>query len=75
MVSAGLLSAFFSGFDSFLLSDFESDFSGVPDFFTYEERDLFADFLRELPGPYFVLELGEGGVAACGGYAFTEDGA
>ena len=49
--------------------------TNVPDFFTYEERDLFADFLRELPGPYFVLELGEGGVAACGGYAFTEDGA
>ncbi|MEM7414434.1 MAG: GNAT family N-acetyltransferase [Gemmatimonadota bacterium] len=47
--------------------------SNVPRFFTDEERPLFADFLADLPGPYFVLEMEDGSVGGCGGYAVNAE--
>lgn len=47
--------------------------SNVPRFFTEEERPLFADFLADLPGPYFVLEMEDGSVGGCGGYAVNAE--
>ena len=43
--------------------------SNVPDFFLESERAVFGAFLKELPGPYFVIEDDAGAVVACGGYA------
>jgi ribosomal protein S18 acetylase RimI-like enzyme len=43
--------------------------SNVPEFFTTAERQVFEDFLQELPGPYFVVETTHGELVACGGYA------
>lgn len=43
--------------------------SNVPEFFTAAERQVFEDFLQELPGPYFVVETTRGELVACGGYA------
>ena len=41
----------------------------MPEFFTAGERDEFADFLSELPGPYLVCVAGGKDVLACGGWA------
>lgn len=46
--------------------------SNVPKYFTVPERQAFADFLLQLPGPYFVVEAPGEGIAACGGYAVVE---
>jgi GNAT superfamily N-acetyltransferase len=46
--------------------------SNVPEYFTMAERSSFADFLVQLPGPYFVVEAPGEGVVACGGYAAVE---
>lgn len=45
--------------------------SNVPESFLAVERELFAVFLDELPGPYFVLADEAGNVVACGGYAIS----
>lgn len=45
--------------------------SNVPGSFLSEERELFAAFLDDLPGPYFVLADEAGDVVACGGYAIS----
>ncbi len=42
--------------------------SNVPDYFLPPERAEFEAFLDDLPGPYFVGEIGDR-VVACGGYA------
>ncbi|MEO1045945.1 MAG: GNAT family N-acetyltransferase [Pseudomonadota bacterium] len=42
--------------------------SNVPRYFDPIERQMFADFLDDPRGPYFVLEL-DGDVVGCGGYA------
>lgn len=47
--------------------------SNVPQYFTDEERDLFDAFLQDLPGPYFVMDGGDGRAAACGGYAIEAE--
>lgn len=47
--------------------------SNVPRFFVPEERAELASFLRELPGPYFVLRMEDREVVACGGYAVREE--
>jgi ribosomal protein S18 acetylase RimI-like enzyme len=46
--------------------------SNVPKYFTKDERDQFATFLDELPGPYLVLTDSDG-VVGCGGYAVRAD--
>lgn len=43
--------------------------SNVPGYFIDAEREAFAAFLDELPGPYLVLVDESGDVLACGGYA------
>lgn len=43
--------------------------SNVPAFFVPAERDEFASFLDELPGPYLMIEDEGGRVVGCGGYA------
>jgi len=43
----------------------------VPEFFVPAEREAFAAFLDDLPGPYLVVEDEDGRVVACGGYAVT----
>lgn len=48
--------------------------TNMGEYFADEEREEFADFLHELPGPYFVLETESGEVVGCGGYAVREDG-
>jgi GNAT superfamily N-acetyltransferase len=45
--------------------------TNVPESFLPAERELFAAFLDELPGPYFVLADEAGDVVACGGYAIS----
>lgn len=45
--------------------------SNVPESFLPAERELFAAFLDDLPGPYFVLADEAGDVVACGGYAIS----
>ena len=45
--------------------------SNVPASFTPLERAAFETFLRDLPGPYFVLEDRDGALIGCGGYAVT----
>ncbi len=47
--------------------------SNVPRFFRPEERAELASFLRELPGPYFVLRMEDREIVACGGYAVREE--
>jgi GNAT superfamily N-acetyltransferase len=47
--------------------------SNVPEFFTITERVDFAAFLNQLSGPYFVIEVPNGGVVACGGYALVPE--
>lgn len=44
--------------------------SNVPEFFTTSERAVLEEFLRSLPGPYFVVES-EASIVACGGYAIV----
>jgi ribosomal protein S18 acetylase RimI-like enzyme len=46
--------------------------SNVPEFFTTPERGAFEEFLRDLPGPYFVVEYHDS-IVACGGYAIVLD--
>ena len=46
--------------------------SNVPDFFVPSERDEFAAFLDDLPGPYLVLADPAGAVVGCGGWAVEE---
>jgi hypothetical protein len=46
----------------------------TPEFFHAAERQDFAQFLDDLPGPYFVLESDSGDVIACGGYALPAGG-
>jgi len=48
--------------------------ANVPDAFSESERDEFAGFLDDLPGPYLVMEDGAGAVIGCGGHAFEADG-
>lgn len=48
--------------------------SNRPRYFTAEERPLFERFLDALPGPYFVIEEGNGVILACGGWATEETG-
>ncbi len=48
--------------------------TNVGEFFVDWERQEFAEFLHELPGPYLVLETESGEVVGCGGYALREDG-
>jgi len=48
--------------------------TNVGDYFVDGERQEFAEFLSELPGPYLVVETGSGEVVGCGGYALREDG-
>lgn len=43
--------------------------SNVPAYFMTAERDAFAAFLDELPGPYLVLTDAGARIVACGGYA------
>jgi GNAT superfamily N-acetyltransferase len=45
--------------------------TNVPESFLPAERTLFAAFLDERPGPYFVLADEAGDVVACGGYAIS----
>jgi GNAT superfamily N-acetyltransferase len=45
--------------------------TNVPESFLTAERESFAAFLDELPGPYFVLADEAGDVVACGGYAIS----
>ena len=47
--------------------------SNVPRYFIRAERDTFAKFLDELPGPYLVIEDDDGNVVGCGGYAQGEE--
>ena len=47
--------------------------SNVPGFFTMPERPAFVEFLQHLPGPYLVIEQGDDGVVACGGYAIVNE--
>ena len=47
--------------------------SNVPGYFSDGERDEFAAFLDELPGPYLVVEDEAHAVIACGGHAQAED--
>src|SRR5262245_37689495 len=44
----------------------------TPQFFVSKDRDDFANFLDELPGPYYVVEQ-SGAVVACGGWAMDEE--
>lgn len=46
--------------------------SNRPKYFNASERQSFADFLRQPPGPYFVVEALSEGIVACGGYAVVE---
>jgi GNAT superfamily N-acetyltransferase len=45
--------------------------TNVPESFLPAERESFAAFLDEHPGPYFVLADEAGDVVACGGYAIS----
>jgi len=45
--------------------------TNMPESFLPAERESFAAFLDELPGPYFVLANEAGDVVACGGYAIS----
>lgn len=45
--------------------------SNVPRFFAAHEREEFADFLDDLPGPYLVF-VEDGAVVACGGWTTGE---
>jgi ribosomal protein S18 acetylase RimI-like enzyme len=45
--------------------------SNVPHFFVPPEREEFAAFLDDLPGPYLVVEDETGVIVGCGGYAVT----
>jgi GNAT superfamily N-acetyltransferase len=47
--------------------------SNVPRFFVTAEREVFAAFLDALPGPYLVLEDGDGAIVGCGGYAVVPE--
>lgn len=47
--------------------------SNVPDAFQEWEREGFARFLDELPGPFLVLEGDAGEVVGCGGVAVEDD--
>lgn len=47
--------------------------SNTPDFFTVEEREEFAKFLRTMTNPYFVVE-DDGQIVACGGVFVRRDG-
>lgn len=49
--------------------------SNVPRFFTAEEREEFASFLTNLPGPYLVVLAPNGDIVGCGGFAYREGGA
>lgn len=46
--------------------------SNVPDYFRDSERGEFEAFLRDLPGPYLVIEMASD-VVGCGGYALRPD--
>ncbi len=46
--------------------------SNTPDFFTLQERADFANYLRTMSDPYFVVE-DEGQVVACGGVFVRHD--
>ena len=45
--------------------------TNVPEFFREPEREEFERFLRDLPGPYLVLQRAAE-LIGCGGYAFRE---
>lgn len=45
----------------------------VPAFFVTQERAAFADFLDALPGPYLVVEDGDGAIVGCGGWAVVPE--
>jgi predicted N-acetyltransferase YhbS len=49
--------------------------SNVPTFFAPQERAEFDQFLRELPSvaDFFVIELGQGEIAACGGLEYVAE--
>ncbi|MEJ2503705.1 MAG: GNAT family N-acetyltransferase [Gemmatimonadota bacterium] len=46
----------------------------MPQDFRAGERGEIEDFLRDLPGPYWVLEDEAGRIVGCGGYAVEADG-
>ncbi len=43
--------------------------SNVPQYFAAQERADFAEFLDDLPGPYFLALDADGAAVGCGGYA------
>lgn len=43
--------------------------SNVPEFFAPDEREEFAAFLDNPPGPYFVMKQDGGAIIGCGGFA------
>jgi ribosomal protein S18 acetylase RimI-like enzyme len=47
--------------------------SNVPDHFVPPEREAFAAFLDDLPGPYLVVEDQTGAIVGCGGYAIVPE--
>jgi GNAT superfamily N-acetyltransferase len=47
--------------------------TNVPAYFITEEREAFAAFLDDLPGPYLVIEDESGTIVGCGGYAIVPE--
>jgi ribosomal protein S18 acetylase RimI-like enzyme len=47
--------------------------SNTPEHFVAGDEAVFLAFLDDLPGPYFVVEAGDGAVIACGGIAQEDD--
>lgn len=47
--------------------------SNVPAYFVTAEREAFAAFLDDLPGPYLVIEDEGGAIVGCGGYAVVAE--
>lgn len=47
--------------------------SNVPEYFRDFERESFAAFLDDLPGPYLVIEDDDGAIVGCGGYAVVPE--
>ena len=67
----------FSGVRPYRAQDFDACMtvfdSNRPKYFSADERLQFAAFLRQLPGPYLVVEDGAGRVVGCGGYAIDPE--
>jgi GNAT superfamily N-acetyltransferase len=47
--------------------------TNVPAYFITQEREAFAAFLDDLPGPYLVIEDESGTIVGCGGYAIVPE--